>query len=860
MISLDKNTFPKELTALKQWVCWRLEPDKKSGRDTKVPYSPSSRYRASASNPSTWGTLDESVDAKDKYLFNGIGFVFTEECGIIGIDIDHCLIDGQPNDVAMAILSKLPTTYIEISPSGTGLHIFLRGKLPPGGNRNSKYGVEMYSSSRYFTMTGVRWKDCADTIADDNGAIEWVHKTFIASAKRSNRGVSRSTTTVLTDDELLKLAHASKDGEAFGKLYAGEWQGKYKSQSEADFALCCKLAFWSGRSETQIDRLFRKSGLHREKWDSRHSADGTTYGEQTVNNACSNTTQVYTPPQQAKEPEIFEQHGCYYRRRGDKFYQITNFIILPIEMINSEDGAQITCDFVTEKGERFRLQLNSEDMSEQKTFRNVIGKKTFALTFLGSSGDLDALKIHIYDNLEWVKKRGVKTMGIYPRDSGRSLVFVDTNGAVGVGGRAVNNIVQLEEYRGIESNILSAPILDKTGLLLLSKHILTYNEPAKTVAILAWTAGCFIKPHLKKIGIKFPHLFLIGEPGSGKSNTLERIVCPMVGQSRIYAASQVTQFSMMKEANTSNIIPILLDEFKPSKMKSKLSNLHSLYNHFRDSYDWYKGISGKPDQSCTFYDLLAPIAVAGEESADEGAIRERSIELLFSKRDLKNNDYQAAFAWLSANENLVRSFGRSLLDTALRTSQKDVASWHSEGGNYFSDELPSRIRSNLCAMYAGICLVGRFCSVPSATFDSTFPFDHEECAKYLETAAREYLLDDSSYNKGIIESTFEVMSRMRLKQGEDYCFENNNQYLIITLRDVYDRYTKYRKDYDVKGESLDYGQFCKQLHKTVYYVNSNVKKRMGKESKWVWVLDFDKMSANCDVTGFIHDIAQDEDE
>lgn len=53
------------------------------------------------------------------------------------------------------------------------------------------------------------------------------------------------------------------------------------------------------------------------------------------------------------------------------------------------------------------MQLNSEDMSEQKTFRNVIGKKTFALTFLGGSGDLDALKIHIYDHLEWVKKRGV---------------------------------------------------------------------------------------------------------------------------------------------------------------------------------------------------------------------------------------------------------------------------------------------------------------------------------------------------------------------------------------------------------------------------------------------------------------------
>ena len=218
-----------------------------------------------------------------------------------------------------------------------------------------------------------------------------------------------------------------------------------------------------------------------------------------------------------------------------------------------------------------------------------------------------------------------------------------------------------------------------------------------------------------------------------------------------------------------------MDEFKPSKLKGKMGNLFGLYNHFRDAYDGNKGIRGKPDQTCTFYDLLAPIAVAGEESADESAIRERSIELLFSKRDLKNTDYQASFLWLSANEIVVRSFGRSLLDTALRTTAKEVASWHSEGYNYFSADLPSRVNTNLCSMYAGLCLINKFCSVLSVPFNSAFPFDNEECAKYLETAAREYLLDDSSYNKGIIESTLEVMSRMKLKQGEDFAFENNNQ-------------------------------------------------------------------------------------
>lgn len=81
-------------------------------------------------------------------------------------------------------------------------------------------------------MTGNRWRDCADAISDDNGAAAWIHTTFIA-AKKSSCAASASVSETLTDDELLKLAHASKDSAAFEKLYRGEWQEKYKSQSEA---------------------------------------------------------------------------------------------------------------------------------------------------------------------------------------------------------------------------------------------------------------------------------------------------------------------------------------------------------------------------------------------------------------------------------------------------------------------------------------------------------------------------------------------------------------------------------------------------------------------------------------------------
>ena len=143
-------------------------------------------------------------------------------------------------------------------------------------------------------------------------------------------------------------------------------------------------------------------------------------------------------------------------------------------------------------------------------------------------------------------------------------------------------------------------------------------------------------------------------------------------------------------------------------------------------------------------------------------------------------------------------------------------------------------------MYAGICLTGELCKSLGLAFSDVFPLDHEACAANLEYAAREYLLDNSSYNKGAVEQAFEVMARMKLKPKEDYAFENNRQFLCIHIAGIYDRYTRYRRDYAVLGEVLPYNQFRKQLEQTEFFVEKQRMKKMGEESKRVWVLDFSK--------------------
>jgi len=42
--------------------------------------------------------------------------------------------------------------YVEISPSGNGIHIIVEGTVRGGGMRKGK--VEMYGRGRFFTITG----------------------------------------------------------------------------------------------------------------------------------------------------------------------------------------------------------------------------------------------------------------------------------------------------------------------------------------------------------------------------------------------------------------------------------------------------------------------------------------------------------------------------------------------------------------------------------------------------------------------------------------------------------------------------------------------------------------------------------
>jgi primase-polymerase (primpol)-like protein len=155
----------------------------------------------------------------------------------------------------------------------------------------------MYEKKRFFTVTGDHVEGTPKSAKERPEELDEVYDEHIGAETTvdGDEGASSpSNTPTLSDSELIRRASAAKNGEKFQRLWQGKTTG-YASQSEADMALCCLLAFWTGGDTKRMDSLFRQSGLMRDKWDEPHYADGSTYGEVTVARAVDVTDEFYNP-------------------------------------------------------------------------------------------------------------------------------------------------------------------------------------------------------------------------------------------------------------------------------------------------------------------------------------------------------------------------------------------------------------------------------------------------------------------------------------------------------------------------------------------------------------------------------------
>ena len=300
------QNIPQELKTLLQWICWKLTNGK------KLPMIPGTNSKASSTNPATWRSFDEALKAVQTGNYSGLGFVFKDGGGYVGIDIDDCVKNGELSELAKEVIAMIDS-YTEYSTSGTGIHIICKAdELRNGikGKRDDPQGLEIYRSGRYFVMTGNALFP-AKPINERQDAIYQFMDHFLPEKKERPQAAQQDVTTLpitvnVSDNELIEKIRQSKQGSKFSMLFDRGDYSDYRNadgsanHSGGDMALAEMIAWWTQDAE-QIRRIFSSSVLaQRQKWQRRDYQDRTI--SEAIKRASARSS-GYNPQEYAKQME-----------------------------------------------------------------------------------------------------------------------------------------------------------------------------------------------------------------------------------------------------------------------------------------------------------------------------------------------------------------------------------------------------------------------------------------------------------------------------------------------------------------------------------------------------------------------------
>lgn len=282
------------LRGYRQFVPFKLVASAtRPGKTDKFPIDYRTGAVSNAHDAGAWMDAESCATYADMLGPNhGVGFVFTPADPFFFIDIDDCAEPGGWSHTAQAMLQSFAGAAVEVSVSGTGLHIIGCGNAgPPPPARKVKYGsfFDLYTENRFVALTGTAAG--GDAWTDHTPALQWLVATYLTP----DAATTAEWTTAPdprwrgpTDDaELVRRALRSqssaqafgtrasfqqlweKDVDALARCYPDDHKTRPYDESRADSALAQALAFWAGKDCERILRIMWQSGLVRQKWHDR---------------------------------------------------------------------------------------------------------------------------------------------------------------------------------------------------------------------------------------------------------------------------------------------------------------------------------------------------------------------------------------------------------------------------------------------------------------------------------------------------------------------------------------------------------------------------------------------------------------
>ena len=259
--------IPEVMKEISNWVCRTKD---------KMPINPHTGTPAKANDNTTWSDYQTACNYADNNPGKvvGIGFELTENSGIIGVDIDHCLKDGKFLNDKIKEFIDMVKSYIEYSPSGEGLHIYLKGTWPTNvGNKKkleNNIVVEVYNNKRYFTVTGNAYNYGTNKeILEEPNIIEYLLTNFFNEPKVIVQ--ADTVNTCNENNEIVDYEERIVQLLETDKYFRELWEGKRPKLDESsnDMALLCALIKNVTCNKEELKNLFLSSP-HVKSKDKKH--------------------------------------------------------------------------------------------------------------------------------------------------------------------------------------------------------------------------------------------------------------------------------------------------------------------------------------------------------------------------------------------------------------------------------------------------------------------------------------------------------------------------------------------------------------------------------------------------------------
>lgn len=388
--------FPSEILndKTKTYTVMNIIPDPNGGHANKMPLDPRNGeimkwkkdpYFLNASDALKW---QQEIKRDNPNANVQLGMLVGVPWGFLDIDDIGPEIEDAKKGKLSPRLKKIRelthNSYCEISQSGEGLHVLIRGVKTR--NESRRNGYEFYDSNRWASLTGNSLDPVPAPVqsltADEMeqlcqyifGDPQPATRQKLIDIKTGEIKVGNS----VEDTELLNVIKKSKDAEDFLLLWSGGSlsgkNGGQPDQSLDDFYLCRKLIFWTNHDIKRALQLFQASPryqLRKDKWDAVHYSSGDTYGYHTMLVADKSVEDGYQPKQKHSALPEFPHNPKNMQELHERLRVVSDAWHAINDEIDSETGkvtkravmsVKVTCDLL-EKYVKFRL-IYSDDVSE----------------------------------------------------------------------------------------------------------------------------------------------------------------------------------------------------------------------------------------------------------------------------------------------------------------------------------------------------------------------------------------------------------------------------------------------------------------------------------------------------------------